>query len=255
MKVKDFVIFEAIRKNKEKGGCILGIHESLKPVLVEEYSDKFEIIVAEIKVEGKDIRIINGYGPQENWPTEERMPFFVALEEEVSKAKLEGKSVIIELDSNSKLGAKYITNDPHSMSPNGLVLSEIIDRHALIVANSAINKSKGVITRRRDTVDRTEQSAIDFVLISNDLLEDLVSVDIDEAREHVLTSIKKTKNGLVRKESDHKSIVTKFNITWKDQVKPRIEVFNYNDKEAQTRFKQMTTDNTKLSDIFKSMRM
>ena len=139
IKVKDFVVFEVIRKNKEKGGCILGIHESLNPVLVEEYSDNFEIIVAEIQVEGKEIRIINGYGPQENWTNEERMPFFVALEVEVSKAKLEG-SIIIELDSNSKLGSAYIKKDPHNMSPNGLVLSGIIDRHALIVANGVENR-------------------------------------------------------------------------------------------------------------------
>ena len=64
MKIKDFIIFEAIRKNKEKGGSMTGIHESLEPVLIEEYSDKFELIVVEIKIQGKEVRIINGYGPQ-----------------------------------------------------------------------------------------------------------------------------------------------------------------------------------------------
>ena len=68
---------------------MLGIHESLEPVLIEEYSDNFEIIVAEIKVAGKDIRIINAYGPQECWAAEDKMPFFVALEEELSKSKLD----------------------------------------------------------------------------------------------------------------------------------------------------------------------
>ena len=108
IKIKDFVIFECIRKNKEKGCCMLGIHESLGPVLIEAYSDNFEIIVAEIKVAGKDIRVINAYGPQECWSREEKMLIFVALEEEISKSKLEGKSVILELDANSKLGPKYI---------------------------------------------------------------------------------------------------------------------------------------------------
>ena len=86
------------------GGSLLGIHNSLEPVLIEEYSDTFELIVAEIKLSGKEVRVMSGYGPQENWTTEEKMPFFVALEEEISKAKLNGKSLILELDANSKLG-------------------------------------------------------------------------------------------------------------------------------------------------------
>ena len=170
LKIKDFITFEAIRKNKEKGGSMTGIHKSLEPVLIEEYSDKFELIVVEIKIQGKDVRIINGYGPQENWTNEEKMPFFVALEEEVSKARLEGKSIILELDANSKLGTKYIRNDPHTISPNGIILSGIIDRHALIVANGLTHKSSGVITRKRSTVVRTEESVIDFVCIRSVLM-------------------------------------------------------------------------------------
>ena len=79
------------------------------------------------------------------------MPFFVSLEEEISKAQSAGKSLIIELDANSKLGSKYIKNDPKPMSPNGLILSGIIDRHALTVANGVEGRSHGVVTRRRNT--------------------------------------------------------------------------------------------------------
>ena len=34
IKIDNFVTFEAIRKNKDKGGTVMGIHESLKPVLI-----------------------------------------------------------------------------------------------------------------------------------------------------------------------------------------------------------------------------
>ena len=71
---------------------------------------------------------------------DEKMPFFVALEEEVSKARLEGKSIILELDANSKLGPKYIKNDPHNMSQNGVILSGIIERQGLVVANGLSQK-------------------------------------------------------------------------------------------------------------------
>ena len=64
--MEDFEIYEVIRKNKEKGGTILGIHKSLEPVLIEEYEDTFELLVAEINVKNLKLRIITGYGRQEN---------------------------------------------------------------------------------------------------------------------------------------------------------------------------------------------
>ena len=98
---------------------------------------------------------MTGVGPQENWDEDKRNPFFIALEAEVVKAHISGKSVIIEIDSNSKLGTRYIPNDPHQMSPNGKMLARIIDSHALIVANS-LRKCKGLITRKGVTKYRTE---------------------------------------------------------------------------------------------------
>ena len=96
------------------------------------------------------------------------MPFFIAQEEEISKAIFQGKGLIIELDANSKLGPQYIKGDPHTKSPNGILLAGIIERHALVVTNSIIGKSSGLITRLRNTEKRVEKSVIDFVLISSD---------------------------------------------------------------------------------------
>ena len=120
---KCFVIFEAIRKNKG-GGTAVAIHEDLKPKLIKEFSDQFELLVVEIKAKDTDVRIISGYGPQEDIEEDKRGKFFIALETKVEKAELDGKSIIIELDANSKLGKRCIPNDPHDMSPNGVLLSD-----------------------------------------------------------------------------------------------------------------------------------
>ena len=126
------VVFEAIR-TKKGGGTMCAVQEELNPKLIEEYSDPFELLVVEIEVEQKEIRIITGNGPQENLEEDKRLPFFMALELEVAKAANAGKSVVIELDANSKLGTKYIPGDPHEATPNGKILSQIIDRHELVV--------------------------------------------------------------------------------------------------------------------------
>ena len=182
--------------------------------------------MVEIVTEKEPIRIVTGYGPQENWEEEKRRPFFLALETEIEKSELAGISVIIELDANSKLGKQYIPNDPHDMSPNGALLSDIIERHNLIVCNGS-TKCSGTITRKRVTKQRTEESVIDVVLISSELKEHLVSIHIDEERKHVLSKISKTKKGTRIKESDHNTIISQFDCkVATSKKKEKIEVYN-----------------------------
>ena len=130
---------------------MIGIHNAFKPVLIQEYNDKFELLVVEAKVGNKELRIISGYGPQKNWPIEDRTPFFEALEEELIKAELAGKTVFIEIDANSKLGCQIIPKDKHKQTPNGRLLAGVINRQRLIVGNSLENKCSGSITRKRIT--------------------------------------------------------------------------------------------------------
>ena len=184
-----FVLFESIRAKKH-GGTLCAILVDLNPKLISEYNDPFELIVVEIETEDKNVRIITGCGPQENWEEAKRLPFFIALEVEIVKAEMAGIAVITEMDSNSKLGLEYIPNDTHEKSPNGILLANIIERHAPIVANGS-TKCSGRITRKRITRNRTEESCIDVMLFSSDMNESFESLLIDEDRKHVLTKIRK----------------------------------------------------------------
>ena len=180
------------------------------------------------------------------------MEFFLALETEVERAELAGKSVIIEMDANSKLGAKYVEKDPHQMSPNGSILAGIIERHNLTVANGS-DKCKGIITRKRITKERTETSVIDFVLLSNDMKEQFNTMHVNEARKHVLTKFRKTKRGFKVPESDHNVLLTEFNCKSKgDEDGEKIEMYNLWNKDCQIRFKEYTSNTCMLPSIFDS---
>ena len=61
--MNNMVVFEAIRR-KKGGGTLIAVNKDLKPKMVEEYEDDFELLVVEIEAEDEDIRIISGYGPQ-----------------------------------------------------------------------------------------------------------------------------------------------------------------------------------------------
>ena len=239
--VDSFEIFEAIR-NKEGGGTMVGVHKSLQPILIEEYSDDFELIVVEIKVEGKNICIISGYGPQESWSIDEMMPFFTALEEEVTQAELSERSIMICLDANSKLGPAHIPDDPHDMSENGKVVEGIIKRHALIVGNGIKEKTNGVITRKRTTIHGVEESAIDLVLLSEDLVESLKEINIDEEKEFSLESIVKKKKGIEITKSDHNTIfAASSHLNIKNIKKHNMVYFNLKSKEGLEKFKKATS--------------
>ena len=87
---------------------MLGVHVGLEPVLISEYSDTFELLVVEVKLGNKEIRVITGYGPPENWHTKEKTPFYNALDEEIASAELEGRSILIAMDANAKLGPENV---------------------------------------------------------------------------------------------------------------------------------------------------
>ena len=72
----DMVVFEAIR-NQKCGGTMLASHKDLTPKLIEEYNEHFELLFIEIEVEKQEIRVITGYGPQDNWDEDKIMLFFV----------------------------------------------------------------------------------------------------------------------------------------------------------------------------------
>ena len=245
------VIFEAIRK-KKGGGTLMAVDEDLKPKLIEEYSEDFELLVVEVVAKNQAIRLITGYGPQENLEEEKRMEFFLALETEIERADLAGKSVIIEMDANSKLGAKYVEKDPHQMSPNGSILADIIERQNLTVANGS-NKCDGTITRKRTTKERTETSVIDFVLFSNDMKEHFNAMHVDEARKHVLTKFRKTKRGYKLTESDHNVLLSEFNCEFKgDEDSDKIEMYNLWNKDCQIKFREYTSNTRMMSSLFDS---
>ena len=100
---------------------------------------------------------MTGCGPQENWDEHKRMPFYIALEAEIVKGELAGKTVIIEMDANAKLGPEYIAKDTHEMSGNGKILASIIERHVLSVANES-SRCTGSITNKDSP--NTEQKGV-----------------------------------------------------------------------------------------------
>ena len=248
IKIKGYQIFEKVRVGMQGGGLLTAVDHDLQPVLVtSNEEEEAEILTVQIKVGDKLIRIINAYGPQEDESQQKIFSFWTEVENEVIKARDNGCLILIQTDANAKVGNTEIKNDPHETSNNGKILLEMVRRQNLTIGNS-LDKCKGLITRERKTVEKTEKSVIDFIILCEDLKEYLEQIVIDDGRVHALT--KYGKNGKITV-SDHNVMLGIFNLSFnRSAVKPRTEFFNFKDKDNQEAFFEETNETTKLSSSF-----
>lgn len=116
------------------------------------------------------------------------------------------------------------------------------------MVNGIRNKVKGLITRRRITTETTEESIIDFLIISSELELSLDSLLIDEEKLYAPTNFRKNKNKTTVVTSDHHSLISKFNFKWSSKIKnSRREMYNLKNPENIKKFKLNTTKDNSLS--------
>ena len=213
--------FENIRKGFG-GGLLTAIDKNLKPVLISAGNDDVEMIVVQVAIGDNQIRIFNCYGPQEVSQAQRQAAdqthivnqFWQELETEVIKANDDDCMILIEMDANAEVGKHVIVDDPNNVSENGKTMLELINRQNLKIFNAS-PKCSGVVTRHRETVDRVEESVIDYILGSEDLEDLLEEMIVDDKREHVLTKFATTKGTMKKVESDHNPLFANFSIKYK----------------------------------------
>ena len=251
-KVKNYECFELVRTDSNGGGLLTAVHESFDPVEIPTESDQ-EILVVESLINGNRVRLINGYGPQEYVSENVRQQFFTQLDLEIKKAKLAGALIIIEMDSNAKLGSKFIPSDPKVQTENGVLLGKVITENNLVVVNGQ-PLCKGSITRYRKTIKGEEQSILDHFVVCDEMFKAVTNMLVDEAGMYSLTKYTSLKGSKVTaKESDHRTILLDVDWKWKmskPETQKRLEIYNFNDPESFDNFVRVTSDNLHLRNCF-----
>ena len=190
-------------------------------------------MIVEINNGSKKLRIFNAYGPQElDVSTQRKLNFWQNLEKEIISAYDSNCEIIIQLDANAKVRPKVIPNDPNSQSENGRLMMEMLARQNLHLVNASL-LCKGLITRQRTAAGRVEQSILDYLIVSEELYNQLIEMVIDDKRTHVLTKYATTMGVQRRSESDHNILYAKFKMEFlKKQNKIRVEVYDYKKIES-----------------------
>ena len=244
--VKGYELYERVRKGKDGGGIVIGIKDDVEstPVLISKHEDT-EILVVEIAFKSMTIRFLTAYGPQEDAPEDTINNFYSTLEEEILRCEDDDCGLIAELDCNAKLGNQIITGDPNSMSSNGKIFWDILQRRECTVVN-ATEKCEGCITRSRTKAGIKEESVLDYVFVNALVAPFINKMKIDETKTKALTRY--TKGTALP--SDHNLLTCKFDIPVKKKITQRNEVYRLRNVEELQIFREATSNTDQFSKCF-----
>ena len=185
----------------------------------------------------KGIQIILAYGPQENDTKETLNFFYTNLSVQLEVAVLNGDSVILLADFNAKLGNDVINQDTHAMSKSGKMLFSLFQKYNLSLLNSS-DICQGIFTHINRCNKRIGTSVLDYVFVSDDLQQHVVSMVIDEQKQ--FAPWRNLKAG--KRFSDHCAIRFQVNKTifTKEHHTKRIEVWNFSDPKGWEKFHSLT---------------
>ena len=245
-------MFEKLRPGLG-GGLLTAIKDNLNPVLISPINEEEEILVIQCQLNEMKVRIINGYGPQDDDTAINRLNFWMSLEQEIVSAKESNCAVLLQLDANGKVGKGVISSDPNEISENGRSLLSLLDRENLHLLNIA-PMCKGVITRQRTTNKSIEKSVIDYIVTCDVLHAYLETMFIDEQRIFTLVKYASMKGKQKIVKSDHNILFAKFSIQYQNILmkRQRKEYFNLKNPACQKLFHEVTQNNPKLLRCFQS---
>ena len=248
--LKNYCSFESIREQGQGGGLLTMIHENCYPVLIPiQNSSKMSenILVVEANIGKSRVRYINAYGVQESGSMCEKMEFLSILDQEIENSINNTCMICIQMDGNAKFGNEIIQGDPSTISNNGQLLLDLIERKSLVIVNST-DKCTGVITLKGVKAGRAEQSVLDYFIACQDFYSLCHSLLIDEDRKHTLARFYKHKNITKVIKTDHNPLIMTVNCPWDVKVsQPRTEIFNLRNKTCQEQFYRNTSNTGTLS--------
>ena len=86
--LENYQVFQKNR-NGSGGGLLTAVDPSLNPMLISARNEEAEILTVQLKLNNLKLRVINGYGPQNDDTPQNKLNFWMGLEEEIIAAQSE----------------------------------------------------------------------------------------------------------------------------------------------------------------------
>jgi hypothetical protein len=257
----DYTIFRLAREKTGGGGLALGALNDLKPVLLKEGDDETEAISIQIEVTKLKVRLVVGYGACDSdrqakklktSQKERKMKLWQFIENEVIEAETNEQGLIVQIDANAYVGSEIVKNDPKPQNPNGKLFADFLERNPSVIVVNNLDLCKGLITRVRKTIHKSEEAVLDFFLINSLMLPFLVEMKVDIYDKYTLTNHAQNKKNNKSKLSDHRPLILKLNLEFSKLKPQRVEGFNFKSEECQANFSDITENASQLIKCFEN---
>ena len=248
----DYQVYYQSRQLSQGGGIALGIDKQFESVFVRGGNDDLEIMSVVFYINNLAVRVLVGYGPQENDSKEKKDAFWNFLDTEVVEAELEGQGLVIQFDGNLHAGQDLIKNDPNPQNQNGRLFMQFLQRHSSVSVVNSWSSFEGLLTRKRVTKDRTEEAVLDFFIVNDRLQSYVKRAFVDEDKEYALWNFSQQKKNMRVIASDHNALVMEVAIKFSRKKPERLEMFNLKNKAGQEEFKNRTEVNVDLVNCFQN---
>merc|ERR1712018_964343 len=143
----------------------------------------------------------------------------MGLGTQINRLKQKGE-IILSGDFNAKLKVERNNTIVQQESENGEFLQKLIDDNNLVPIN--LKDKKGLWTREDRKYPEKQKSIIDYILLSQNLAENVTDIIVDEVGTYRIKG---------RTHSDHNSLL----VTIKTDIRPEITIVNkwkLNNKEG-----------------------
>ena len=144
--------------------------------------------------------------------------------------------VLLQMDGNLHLSNAVIKGDPCQLDQNGKYFINFLNIYPHLKLVNSMPVTEGLITRSRVTVNKVENSIIDFFVVCDKLAPFIEKLVIDEKKDVCLTNYSNKKGQIKVKDSDHHTMILDLNIKF-PQITNRHEIFNVKSIKNQKAFK------------------
>ena len=254
----NYQIFELNREVDKKdggkgvagGGLAIGALHDLNPILVRQGDDSVECLTIEVKAANISFMCVTGYGPQIHDTSDRKERFWKYLDEEAKSAVQREVGIIFQIDSNAWAGENLIPGDNNKQNNNGVLLEKFLeDNPGLVIVNS-LSCCIGKITRHRETTMGTEEAILDLYIVCQRILPLIKHMEVDHDGKYLLTNFRPIMKGKKVTCTDHKAVILTLDLTFSKLKLPRSNYFNFQNKDDQMKFFNMTTNTNLLSNSF-----
>ena len=147
--LNEYQVYYLSRQHSQGGGLALGVSKDIESALIREGDDDTEILSVQIVAGDFPIRIVTGYGPQENSNSSIKEKFWEFLEQELIQAEIENQGLLVQIDGNLHAGPQLVKQDPNPQNNNGKIFMDFLERNPNLVVVNTLDLCEGIITRKR----------------------------------------------------------------------------------------------------------